>query len=67
MNDRINYAEAFDRLLIWLRRLHVQLSAWAKTMSWKRLAALFALALIAAQMIMGAFHTSRGGFLSDLM
>jgi sensor histidine kinase YesM len=67
MNPHSSYADRLDRFMAWARSLHVQLSPWARSLSWKRLAALFVLSLIAAQMIMGVFHTSRGGFLSDLM
>jgi sensor histidine kinase YesM len=67
MNERSHHSESFDRFLTWARKVHVQLSAWAKTMSWKRLAALFFLVLIAAQMIMGALHVGNGGPFSDLI
>lgn len=59
MTQRPDLALHLDRFLSWSHRLHVQLSAWTRTISWKRLLALAVLVLIATQAIMGMLHVGR--------
>ncbi len=65
MTERPDLTLHLDRFLNWSHRLHVQLSAWTRTISWKRLAVLALLALIASNAITSAVHLR--GFLSDFL